>query len=71
MRPDTLEEVGRCVRRDAGGEPDVLRRDFHHSLCAAYTPAEVRRQFQAAGLQDLEIQAVSDRHWVVRGRMAG
>ena len=51
----------------AEGEPEVLRRDFLHSLHAAYTVDEVRAQLQAAGLEGLSVRATSDRHLVVSG----
>lgn len=71
MRPETPEQAEDFVRRYAAGEPEVLRRDFHHSLCAAYEPSEVRAQIRTAGLEGLEIREVSDRHWIAWGRLAG
>jgi SAM-dependent methyltransferase len=67
LRPNRLEAVDDLVQRHAANEPPVLRRDFRHSLHAAYRPEEVRQQLQAAGLADLEVQVTSDRHWVVSG----
>lgn len=64
LRPDTPGEVQRLVDEYAAGEPDVLRRDFHNSLLAAYRPDEVREQLLSAGLRDLEVEVVSDRHWL-------
>jgi hypothetical protein len=53
----------------ATDEPPVLQRDFHNSLCAAYTPDEVRTQLHAAGLTQFEVAAVSDRHWLAWGNV--
>ncbi|MBL1261938.1 MAG: class I SAM-dependent methyltransferase [Thiotrichaceae bacterium] len=67
MRPDNQAEVLRLVERYVASEPEVLRHDFHHSLYAAYRVDEVRAQLDAAGLHQLTVQAVSDRHLVVAG----
>jgi hypothetical protein len=55
------------VESYAHGEPDVLRRDFYHSLCAAFEPREVEAQLEAAGLSELAVSVISDRHLVVHG----
>ena len=47
----------------------MLKRDFHQSLLAAYTPDEVRAQLATAGLDQLKVEAVSDRHLIVWGRI--
>ena len=54
----------------SAGEPEVLKRDFHNSLLAAFNPAEVRAQLQAADLHELEVTIISDRHLLVSGRVA-
>lgn len=68
LRPDSPADAARLVDTWAAGEPDVLREDFYHSLLAAYTAAEVRRQLQRAALT-LQLRVVSDRHFIVHGRM--
>jgi cyclopropane fatty-acyl-phospholipid synthase-like methyltransferase len=69
MRPASREEARRFVDTYADGEPEVLRHDFFHSLCAAYSLDEVTAQLQAAGLADaLRVEAISDRHLVIWGR---
>lgn len=68
MRPDSTEEAARLVDIHASGEPDLLRDDFRNSLCAAFTPAEVRSQLLEAGL-GLQVEEVSDRHLLVWGRI--
>jgi SAM-dependent methyltransferase len=65
LRPDSLHEVQRLVDAYAADEPEVLRRDFHNSLLAAYRPDEVRDQLRRAGLCDFDVEVVSDRHWLV------
>jgi SAM-dependent methyltransferase len=69
LRPASEAEARALVAREAGGEPEVLRRDFFLSLCAAYTPDEVRAQLGAAGLAHFALEVVSDRHWIAYGRL--
>lgn len=71
LRPSSPEAVRALVARYAGGEPPVLRRDFEASLHAAWSLAEVRRQLVDAGLASIELEAVSDRHWIAWGRLPG
>ena len=69
-RPASETAVDSLVETYALNEPDVLRRDFRNSLFAAYTVDEVEQQLQAAGLDTLAVQMVSDRHLAVTGRIA-
>jgi SAM-dependent methyltransferase len=68
-RPETPGAAQEIVEAYAGGEPEVLKRDFYNSLCAAFTPGEVRRQLDDAGLGALAVSTVSDRHLLVQGRL--
>jgi SAM-dependent methyltransferase len=67
-RPDSEDAVDRLVAEHAAGEPDVLRRDFRHSLHAAFTPDEVRDQLARHGLGAFSVEVVSDRHLIAYGR---
>lgn len=69
LRPDSPAQAEALVRTYAAGEPEVLRRDFHRSLLAAYRVEEVRAQVGQAGLGGLAVEAVSDRHLLVWGRI--
>lgn len=69
LRPDTPERARSIVETYAAGDPDVLRRDFFHSLCAAFTTTEVGAQLAAAGLTGLGAETISDRHWAAWGRL--
>ncbi len=69
MRPASMAAAGALVEAHAAGEPEVLRRDFYNSLLAAFEPAEVRRQLEAAGLGHFTVRPVSDRHLVIYGRL--
>jgi SAM-dependent methyltransferase len=66
-RPPTTAVARRMVESYAAGEPEVLRRDFYHSLCAAFEPREVEAQLEAAGLAELAVAVISDRHLVIHG----
>ncbi len=66
-RPQSTAEAQRLVDQYAAAEPEVLRHDFYHSLCAAFEPAEIEMQLAAAGLHELAVAVVSDRHLVVHG----
>jgi len=69
-RPQSTSEARRLVDEYAAGEPEVLRRDFYNSLLAAFEPREVEAQLAAAGLDELSVEVISDRHLVVHGSRA-
>jgi SAM-dependent methyltransferase len=71
FRPGSEADAWRIVEQYSASEPEVLKRDFFNSLCAAFTPDEVREQLAAAGLGALRVQTVSDRHLTVSGRLPG
>lgn len=66
MRPDSPQTAAAMVERHSGSEPEILRRDFYNSLCAALSPDELRASLEAAGLP-LAVEALSDRHLVAWG----
>lgn len=66
-RPASREQAQALVDRYAGAEPEVLRRDFHNSLLAAFTAEEIRVQLARAGLA-FAVERLSDRHVAVYGR---
>jgi len=67
LRPDSPEEVQTIVDRYAAKEPEILRRDFYHSLLAAFTEDEVAAQLAEMNLSRLMVDVPDDRHWVVGG----
>jgi hypothetical protein len=67
FRPETAAAARRLVDAYAAGEPEILRRDFYHSLCAAFEPREVKTQLEATDLAGLAVSVISDRHLVVHG----
>lgn len=69
LRPANRAAVAALVDHYAADEPDILRRDFFNSLCAAYRSDEVRRQLAETALDFLSVEQVSDRHLVVSGAM--
>jgi len=70
LRPESEDRARDIVATHAGDSPDILRRDFYASLCAAYVPGEVEEQILAAGLSGLSVRVVSNRHWIASGRLA-
>ena len=70
LRPADRGEAESRVEEYAGDESPVLRHDFFNSLLAAYRLEEVADQLRAAGLSHLKIEAVSDIHLLVSGRMS-
>ena len=68
-RPASEQAAWAIVEHYAGSEPDILKRDFFASLCAAFEPGEVRAQLDQCGLRGLEVRIVSDRHLLVTGRL--
>ncbi len=69
QRPASTGQARELMEQYAADEPPILQRDFYHSLCAAFTPDEVRQQLHQAGLDYLEVKSVSDRHLVVQGHL--
>ncbi|MFQ5442711.1 MAG: class I SAM-dependent methyltransferase, partial [Thermodesulfobacteriota bacterium] len=62
MRPASVDEARRMVEKYSSEEPEVLKRDFYNSLLAAFSPEEVQEQIREAGLPELKIKKISDRH---------
>lgn len=69
LRPESTEKAQAIVERYAKGESDILRRDFYHSLLAAFTEDEVAAHLAQLNLSRLLIDVVDDRHWVVGGHV--
>lgn len=67
MRPVTPLAARELVETYAGAEPEILKRDFYHSLLAAFRVNEIEVQLAQSGLNKLIVRAVSDRHLVVSG----
>ena len=70
FRPASPDAARAIVQQHAGGESELLRKEFYRSLLAAFTVEEVREQLAAAGLAELTLQPYSDRHLDVFGRMS-
>lgn len=69
FRPESEQAADQLVAEYAASEPEILRRDFRASLCAAFTPLEVQEQLAQVGLSGLRVSATSDRHLLVVGRV--
>ena len=68
-RPDSKTEAQQLVDHYAADEPEILRRDFYHSLQAAFTPEEVQQQLAQQALSQLTVEVTSDRHLIVTGTL--
>jgi len=68
IRPATSEDAQAIVERVAAREDPLLKQDFYHSLCAAFTVAEVEEQLHKVGLT-LRVQQVSERHMLIKGTL--
>ena len=66
MRPPSPGWLESLVATYAADVPAILQQDFRAALWAAYAPAEIQEQLDAAGIPDLEVMVVSDRHLAVR-----
>jgi len=67
FRPTSRAKAQALVRKYSAAEAPVLKRDFYNSLLAAFTPSEIEKQLADAGLDQLSIQVISDRHLVIFG----
>lgn len=67
LRPENRAEAEELVNRYSADEPEILQRDFYNSLLAAFRPEEIEEQLVSAGLGELSIKRVSDRHLIVSG----
>jgi ubiquinone/menaquinone biosynthesis C-methylase UbiE len=67
LRPQSDEAARTLVEQYAADEQPILKRDFYHSLLAAYTEDEVAAQLAEMNLSRLLIDVPDDRHWVVGG----
>ncbi len=68
LRPVNEETAQKLVEKYANDESDILKHDFYHSLLAAFTLDEINFQLAMAEL-NFEVQQVSDRHVLIKGRM--
>ncbi len=68
LRPADENRVRALVDQYAANESAILREEYYRSLLSAYTAGELRCQLDAAGLQALQVEIVTDRHVDVFGR---
>jgi 2-polyprenyl-3-methyl-5-hydroxy-6-metoxy-1,4-benzoquinol methylase len=69
LRPYSPDAAQAIVDRYAAHQPPILRRDFYHSLLAAFTEDEVASQLAEMNFSRLLIDVPDDRHWMVGGRV--
>lgn len=61
-RPHSDAAARRIVEQHAEGASALLCEEFHRSLLAAFTVAEIEQQLNQSGLAGLSVQRTSDRH---------
>jgi SAM-dependent methyltransferase len=66
-RPGSRQAAQQLTDQYCQGEPEVLRRDFYNSLLAAFTVVEVQKQLKDAGLNQLSVREISNRHLMIAG----
>lgn len=69
MRPLSEQEAAMLVNTYCGNDPGILRSDFYNSLCAAFSPIEVKLQLEDAELQGLVVEIITDRHLLIHGKV--
>src|ERR1700730_11883023 len=70
IQPQSRIEAEDIVEKYASKEPEVLRNDFLSSLLAAYRPAAIMEQLVSVNMDFLQIEIVSDRHFIVFGSLS-
>ncbi len=68
MRPENETQAQEWVATYTAREAEILKRDFCHSLRAAYRVDEIQSQLREARLKHFSVEVVSDRHMIVWGR---
>jgi len=71
LRPSSQSETHVLVEHYAGDEPEILQMDFFNSLLAAYRLDEIKSQLDKANLGHLNMEVISDRHFIVWGQVRG
>lgn len=71
FRPSNKEEALALVNKYAANEPKILQRDFYNSLLAAFTATEIEQQLVNAGITELKLKTISDRHIAIFGTKTG
>ncbi len=67
FRPQSTDQAKQFVQRYAAEEATLLQNDFYASLLAAFTVEEIEQQLVSAGLSELKVQTISDRHVLIVG----
>jgi SAM-dependent methyltransferase len=68
-RPASAAEAELLVASEMAAAPEVLQRDYRHSLLAAFTAPEVEAQLRDSGLEGLQVQERGGRYLEVWGRL--
>ena len=69
LRPASKETARAIVEQYASNEHPALKEDFYNSLLAAFTLDEIKAQLKEVNLINLNVEIISDRHWVGTGHL--
>ena len=69
MRPQSAQDAEMLVNAYCEKEAEILRHDFYNSLCAAFSPKEIRLQLKETGLRGIRVEVITDRHLIVYGKV--
>ena len=69
MRPASEVQAKEFTETYVASEPEILKRDFYHSLKSAYRADEIRTQLDEAGLNRFTVEMISNRHMIVWGNV--
>ena len=70
IRAESKEKAKQIVETVSGNESETLKQDFYNSLLAAFTLDEIKQQLTQANLdKKLTVEQVSERHFIVKGKL--
>ena len=68
LRPSSVSDAQSLVEQYADNEPDILQKDFYHSLLAAFSLDEIKEQLRIVDLS-FSAEQISDRHVFISGTL--
>jgi hypothetical protein len=66
FRPESIQKAKEIVDTVSGNEPEILKKDFYHSLLASFTVNEIQNQLKQSKMR-LKVEQVSERHFIIKG----
>ena len=69
FRPENPEQAKQIVEELSPNDPEILKRDFYNSLCAAFTTKEIENQLKLAGLENMRVETIDEIHLIIWGKL--